>query len=397
MSHTSFIPTLLILVVAPFVAAAQSAPRDLPLARIDSLVGVEYAKDSLGSVTVGVVAGGRLVWAKSYGYANREQGVLATPATVYRIASVTKQFTALMLLQLVERGRLRLSDRVETFLPEIRRLRHRAPVGAPITFVQLATMTAGLEGEPTDAERYNVGPPRVWEQRLLASLPGTAVLWEPGSRFNYSNTSYAVLAAALSRAAGEPYVGYVERHILAPLGMGQTGFVPDARMSTALAKGYHLEGRTLDTLTPLREHAGRGKNLPAGGLYSTVGDLARFVAFELGYGPPGVLRRATLDSVFAGIVAADADLNYGEGIGFSALRRLPSAFVALGHMGQLTGYRSAVLFHRASHTGVIVLTSATRATGPTPKGADFQEVAQEILPLLVEPTQEEVSAPPKAP
>ena len=346
--------------------------------QIDKMTAAEYAKDNVGGVTVGVVVGPNLVWTKSYGYADAERKIPATKDTVYRIASVTKRFTGLMLLQLAERGRVHLSDPVEKYLPEVNKIQGRFPGSPPITLVQLATMTAGLVGEPKDAERYNTGPVADWEKLLTLSLPDTKYLYEPGAYHNYSNTSYAILGAALGRAAGVPYVSYVQKQIIEPLGMTRTAFEPNDQIIPFLAKGYHVdESGKLDTQTPLRQHGNRGKNVPAGSLYSSVGDLTRFVAFELGEGPASILKKETLDNSFSALVAADTDLNRGDGIGFSALRLMPSNFVAVGHLGALPGYSAAVIYDRPSRTGVIMLANATGGK------ADYQELAQRELAMLV--------------
>ena len=343
------------------------------------MTAAEYARDNIGSVTIGVVVGANLVWTKSYGYADMERKIPATKDTVYRIASVTKQFTGLMLLQLVERGHVHLSDPVEKYFPEVNKIQGRFPSAPPITLVQLATMTAGLAGEPKNAERYNTGRVADWEKTLILSLPETKYLYEPGTYHNYSNTSYAILGAALGRAAGVPYVSYVQRQIIEPLGMTHTAFEPNNQISPSLAKGYHVdEGGKLDLLTPQRQQGNRGKNVPAGSLYSTVGDLTRFMAFELGAGPSSILKKETLDDSFSALVAADTDLNHGDGIGgFSALRLMPSNFVAVGHLGALTGYSAGVIFDRPSRTGVIMLSNVTNGK------ADYQELAQRVLAMLV--------------
>jgi CubicO group peptidase (beta-lactamase class C family) len=374
--------TLLLNITCLHSASGQAPVSQQPcgaIEQIDKMTAAEYAKDNIGSVTVGVVVGSNLVWTKSYGYADMERKIPATKDTVYRIASVTKQFTGLMLLQLVERGRVHLSDPVEKYFPEVNKIQGRFRGAPPITLVQLATMTAGLVGEPKNAERYNTGGVTDWEKTLILSLPDTKYLYEPGTHHNYSNTSYAILGAALGRAGGVPYVRYVQKQIIEPLGMTHTDFEPNNQISPFLAIGYHVDDSgKLDTLTPLRQQGNRGKNVPAGSLYSTVGDLTRFMVFELGEGPSSILKKETLDNSFSALVAADTDLNYGDGIGgFSALRLMPSNFVATGHLGALPGYSAAVIFDRPSRTGVIVLSNVTNGR------ADYQELAQRVLAMLV--------------
>ena len=379
MIHLLLMPALILAGLASANAQAAGSPKLRgAIEQIDRMTAAEYGKDHIGGVTVGIVVGPDLVWTKSYGYSDMESKIPATKDTVYRIASATKQFTGLMLLQLVERGRVHLCDPVEKYFPEVNRIRGRFPGAPPITLVQLATMTAGVAGEPENAERYNAGPVADWEKTLILSLTETKYLYEPGSYHSYSNTGYSILGAALGRAAGVPYVSYVRRQIVEPLRMAHTVFEPNDQITPLLAKGYHVdESGKVDTQTPLRQHGNRGKNVPAGSLYSTVGDLARFVAFELGEGPASVLKKETLEDSFSALVGADSDLNYGDGIGFSALRLMSSHFVALGHLGTLHGYSAAVLFDRASRTGIIVLANVTDGK------ANYQELAQRELALLV--------------
>ena len=123
-----------------------------------------------------------------------------------------------MLLQLAEQGKVRLSDAVEKYLPEINRLSGRIPDAPPVTLVQLATMTSGIAREPEDLPTFLKDPVSAWESVMLSALARTTYAHEPGTRYLYSNIGYAILGAALGRAAARPYVDYVRERILAPLG-----------------------------------------------------------------------------------------------------------------------------------------------------------------------------------
>src|SRR6185436_14776348 len=128
------------------------APRQVPtfdanvLRSVDSIAEAEFRKDSLGSITVGVVSGRDLVWAKSYGYVDRARQHLATPQTVYRVASITKQVTAIMLMQLADKRVVSLSEPASLRFPEIRKVRGAADIAIDRvpTLLQLATMNSGL-------------------------------------------------------------------------------------------------------------------------------------------------------------------------------------------------------------------------------------------------------------
>jgi CubicO group peptidase (beta-lactamase class C family) len=190
---------------------------------------------------------------------------------------------------------------------------------------------------------------------LLAALPHTRYASLPGTEYSYSNVGYAILGAALARAAGEPYVEWERAHVFRPLGMDRTRFELDPTITPDLAVGYQVDGDgTLDDTTAAHEaRDGRGYKVPNGAIFTTVDDLARFVSFELGRGPDSVLARSVLDDAFGGLVATDAFLQTGYGLGFMALRR--DGYPILGHNGSVAGYRAAMYYDRNAQLGVVVL------------------------------------------
>jgi D-alanyl-D-alanine carboxypeptidase len=327
------------------------------LSGVDALAAAEFAKDKVGSLTVGVVAGSKLVWTNSYGYSDMEKKQPATRRSVYRIGSITKQFTALMLLQLVESGKVHFADPVEKYFPEVNQLQGKYTYAPPITLIQLATMTAGISTEPRDLPTHLKGPVRDWEKVLISALPHTRYAFEPGTRFLYSNIGYAILGAALGRAAGRPYTNYVEEHIFAPLGMEHTAFEPNDRIRPDLAKGYAIQSGKPDAKTPEREHEGRGYKVPNGAVYSTVDDVARFVAFELGADVKHVLNSPMLDVSTRPLVAITNDLQRGYGIGCNVLRE--RELTIYGHAGSVAGYQAVAFVDRKTRVGVIALRNAS--------------------------------------
>jgi CubicO group peptidase (beta-lactamase class C family) len=178
---------------------------------------------------------------------------------------------------------------------------------------------------------------------------------EPDTRYMYANVGYAVLGAALGRVARQPYVDYVRERILLPLGMTHSGFELDPQMRTRLAKGYEVDEGKVDSSSSVRELAGRGYKVPNGGLFTTVGDMARFVSFQLGEGPDTVLSRTTWAANLTRTNSSMLDLTAGYGIGFMVNRR--RNMVIYGHAGDVAGYSAAPQFDRASRTGVIVLSN----------------------------------------
>jgi CubicO group peptidase (beta-lactamase class C family) len=323
---------------------------------VDSIADAEFRKDSLGSITVAIVNGREMVWAKSYGFTDRQRTRRATPATVYRIASVTKQFTAIALLQLVDRKVVRLSDPVDQYVPEIRMVRGLVQ---PPSLVQLATMTSGLARDPTD-RLSRTGPASGWMESLMSALPATDAVSEPGATYRYSNVGYAILGAALSRAAKTPYIDYMHARILRPLGMTSTDFVLSAEMLPRLATGVDYDVLVKDTLNyddaAASHRNGPGMSVPNGGLYSTVGDLARLVSLELGFGPDSVLSAGALAMRNGVPVTAHPSLYWGYAFGQQTQRWGDT--VGVGHSGNTSGYTSQVWYDVPRAFGVIVLRSA---------------------------------------
>lgn len=337
------------------VAQGNVAPELKPvIERVEAMTTAELAKDSLGSATVGIISGAELIWAKSFGYADMEKKVPASTDSVYRIGSITKQFTALMLLQLIQDGKVHLTDSVEKYFPDVNKVQGRMPWFPPITLVQLATMTSGLDREPADLPKYLKGPVSDWEKVTISALPQVKYLYEPDTHFYYSNIGYAILGATLGRAAGEPYVDYVKDRIFASLQMTHTAFEPDPQIQPNIAKGYDVgQDGKVDAETPAREHQGRGYKVPNGAIYTTVSDLARFVAFELGEGPESVLKKKIWEDNLTRTNSSTNDLRLGYGVGFMVSRR--GDLVFYGHGGSVAGYNALALFERASKTGVVVL------------------------------------------
>jgi CubicO group peptidase (beta-lactamase class C family) len=303
------------------------------------------------------VNGRELVWSKSYGFTDRQRTQLATPAAVYRIASVTKQFTAVALMQLVDRKVVRLSDPVDRCVPEIRTVRG---LTQPPSLVQLATMTSGLARDPDDKRRSAHGPVDEWMQTMISAVPSTDAVSEPGVAYRYSNIGYSILGAALSRAAKASFVDYVRGNIIRPLGMMSTDFVLSSSMRSRLATGVDYDVLYKDTLNyedaAEDNRIGLGRGVPSGGLYSTVDDLAKLVSLQLGFGPDSVLSAAALTARNAVPVAADPTIVFGYSLGQQVVRWNDTT--ATGHSGNQAGYTSQIYCDRSRGFGVIVLRSA---------------------------------------
>jgi CubicO group peptidase (beta-lactamase class C family) len=346
---------------------------------IGSMISTAFAKHPVGSVTFGVVFKNQLICTKSYGKADMEKNVQADKDTVYRIGSITKMFTAVMLEQLAEGGKVHLSDPVEKYFKEIRTVQDQFPDAPPITLIQLATHTSGLESEPGDTKKYVQGPVSDWEKTLVAALPQTRYAFEPGTHYSYSNIGFAILGAALSHASGEPYIAYVPKHIFGPLGMAHTALELNPEMMPHLSKGYQSNGGKMDADVSQREHeTGRGYKVPNGAIYTTVGDLARFCSFLMGQGPDSVLKTVTLDQDLSqSPVQSDFQLSNGYVLGGMVSRR--DNYIAFGHDGAVAGYQAGLYMNREAKVAVIVLANALGDETQTVGTSDLALSALDML------------------
>jgi CubicO group peptidase (beta-lactamase class C family) len=322
--------------------------------KVDEIVSAEFAREGAASITVGIVNGADLVWSKSYGLAKVEDNQAANVSNIYRIGSITKQFTAIGFLQLVQKGTLHLTDPVEKYVPEINVVSGRPTYSPPITLIQLATHTSGLDREPADANVYTAGPVKDWEQTLFTALKHTKYLYEPGTRQSYSNLGYAVLGVAVGRAAGLPYITYAKQNILDPLGLKDTQFELDSVLLPRLAHGYDDHDGKTDGADSARElQTGRGYKVPNGALFTTVEDLSKFVSFELGHGPKTLLDASFYEDIHKRIFADDENLDGGYGIGFQLIRR--NNLILDGHGGSVAGYTAGAYYNKKASFGIVYL------------------------------------------
>ncbi len=344
---------LALILVCPEICFAQidSADWQEALSAFAGKLAQDVEADGTGGITAGVVMGRDLVWAQGFGWADVEKGIPAGVNTIYRVGSISKSFTAVALLQLWERGYLDLDQEVREVLPEFGQIQGRSQGADPVTFRHLASHTAGLVREP-DLEGSTDGPLEFWEDKILASIPTTAFYAPPGESYRYSNIGFGILGYSLSRATGIPFMELIDASLFRPLGMHSSGFVVTPALAEQLATGY-VVGRdgAVDAEVPYREHVGRGYKVPNGGVYSTVGDLGRFIAALTGAATVPALGPEGRHLVRVPQTPPDGP-QYS--FGFSITRREGSPDL-VGHGGSVAGYNAHLIFEPDTGIGVVLL------------------------------------------
>ena len=243
------------------------------------------------AASIGIVYDQELVFAKGYGFADVAKKIPATPATAYRIASISKTFTAHAILQLRDAGKLQLDDPITKWIPELK-LAKIDPQSPVITIRQLLSHTGGIPREVDGTYWNDMNFPT--REAMLPVLNRMGVVLPPETEWKYSNVALGLAGYIVEAASGEPYPEYVARHILGPLGMNGTRVIPPRDMPT-LAVGY---GRRMAGKPRRLEPFFSGNYmLAASNLASTVEDLAKYVSLQFRRGPAGgaqILKGTTL-------------------------------------------------------------------------------------------------------
>ncbi|MDH5604224.1 MAG: beta-lactamase family protein, partial [Cyclobacteriaceae bacterium] len=230
-------------------------------------------------IVYGIVLDGELVFSGGEGVINLEDHTPVTERSLFRIASMTKSFTAMAIMKLLEVGKLQLSDPASKYIPELDSVRYLTRDATPVTVYNLLTMSAGFPEDNPWGDRQLDDT----DEELLALIKdGISFSNIPSQEYEYSNLGYAILGHIVSRVSGMPYQQYITRNILAPLDMENTRWeyaeVPDS----LLALGYRWEENTWKP-EPLLHDGSFGA---MGGLITSIEDFSKYVAFHLSAWPP---------------------------------------------------------------------------------------------------------------
>lgn len=305
-------------------------------------------KTGTAALSIALVDDHRLIWAEGFGHANREQRTAATPETVYQIGSITKLLTALAVMQLVQQKRIDLDRPLTEYLPDFS-MQTRWPLAAPITLRALLCHHAGL---PTYLLKGFFSEQALSE--LLHELRAEHLAYEPHTVFNYSNLGSNLLGMVIERITGMPYSAAMDQQLLTPLSMRHTGFAPQGEIGAQLARGY-VHDRPVDP-TPVRD-------VPAGGLYSNVLDLARFMRCVLAGGTldgTQILAETELRRMFEPQYT-DRPLDFGHRFGLGwMLSGLPieGGGQQAWHNGGTKAFLSQLAILPEKKLGVVVLANA---------------------------------------
>lgn len=330
MKNTKLTVTLLLSLMIAFIAAdidAQSLTSKQLTAEYDKILSEQFKPGETGCAAL-VAKNGQVIYRKAFGMADLELNVPMQPDMVFRIGSITKQFTAIAILQLMEQGKLSLQDEITKFIPDY-------PMhGHSITIEHLLTHTSGIKSYTNVPEfqkfiRTDMKPEEVID--LIKSKP---MEFAPGTKFNYNNSGYFLLGYIIEKVSGKSYQEYIQENFFTPLGMTSSLYGDDTKIIKQRASGYQpgKEGTVnADYMSMLLPYA-------AGSIMSTVDDLYKWNRAVHSF---RLVSKETLEMAHAPYKLSNGkSTGYGYGWFLSELQGSPT----IEHGGGINGYLTSSVY-----------------------------------------------------
>lgn len=323
-----------------------AAPYEGVARELEAMIEREREQKGLEAISIALVDGDDVVWARGFG--QQSDGVPASAETVYRVGSVSKMFTDIAVMQLVEQGAMDIDVAVQEYVPDFNPTNDTE---TPITLRQLMAHRAGIIREPPAGHYFDDTGTDL--ETTVLSMAGTPQIYPPTTRTKYSNAGIAVVGYALETTQGVPFADYVKGAVLEPLGMRRSAFVPEPEIVSDLADAW-MWGFDRDLFPAPTFELGMA---PAGSMYSTVLDLSRFMsaAFRGGAGEGGqVVTPETLEAMWEPQFTepgATGGYGFGFAVGDWNGRR------HLGHGGAIYGFSTQLSMLPEEGLGVAIVSA----------------------------------------
>lgn len=320
-------------------------------ATLDAYIQAKLVEGKIPGASVAVMENGRLLYAKSYGYADLESRTPMTPEHRLEIGSITKTFSTVATMMLVEEGKLDLDAKISTYIGPV------LPSWEAITIRHLLNHTSGLPEDPDSATTSTLQghvAPEAEFLELYKKVPATRA---PGQAWSYSNLGFDVLGIILGRVSGKFYGDYLQEKVFGPLGMRSTRIMGPADTGAGLAMGYRVNSH--GQITPLRHTPGELQylSMAASGIESTALDMAKYDAALRG---DTFLSQSSRDAMWTVSTLVEArtgdmraDVNYGLGWFLSTVDTYRKVY----HSGGMPAYTSDFIRYQDAGFSVIVLTN----------------------------------------
>lgn len=341
--------TAFIAVIAFFVTLTVSYSQT-KTAQLNALLN-QYADYGQFNGSVLVANKGQIIYKKGFGMANMEWEIPNAPDTKHRLGSITKQFTAMLIMQLVAEGKLDLQATVSKYLPDYSKVN-----GDKITVHQLLIHTSGTPNYtsfPDFFKKMSRDPYSPTE--MVEMFADSTLIFTPGERFAYSNSGYIVLGALIEKATGKSYEEVLQEKILTPLKMNNTGYDHHSTVLKKRASGYEMKG----SITENAPYLDMSIPYAAGSMYSTVEDL--FLWDQALY-TEKLLPKKYMDMMYEKYVPAFGEFyGYGWSIGHLPIGNTKDSVVIIGHSGGINGFNTFITRMPKERASVILLNNTGSA------------------------------------
>lgn len=353
---------------AAFTDPARAAKLRSAFPAIDKLVRDFAQRSNVPGIAYGIVIDGALAHVGVSGLRDVGAGAPVDTATVFRIASMTKSFTAAAILQLRDAGKLSLDDPVERIIPELATLRYPTADSPKITVRHLLSHSEGFPEDNPWGDQQLAATDDQMAQMMRAGIPFSTA---PGTAYEYSNFGFAILGRIVARVSGMPYATYIRERVLLPLGMSVTTLEASSVPASRLAHGYRRQDERWLEEAQLPD----GAFGAMGGMLTSAADLGRWVAFLLDAWPARdgdegqVLSRASrremqqvwrYNGAFAGKDAAGAVFLSAGGYGYGLGVRQTCRFrISVSHTGGLPGFGSLMRWLPEYGVGIVAMGNLT--------------------------------------
>ena len=361
-AYFSFIPSSRAQTVKQKSANEIASPQEYSAtaAMLEQFISREMADKRLPGIAVALVDDQKIVWRQNFGFADPQAKTPINADTVFRVGSVSKLFTDIAVMRLVEQKKLDLDAPVTKYLADFK---PRNPFDKPVTLRQLMSHRAGLVREPPVGNYFDSSDPTLAE--TIKSLNQTALVYAPETRTKYSNAGIAAVGYVLEKTQKQLFADYLARTLLEPLGMRHSSFKPTAEIEKNLARArmWTIFGKTFDAP---RFELGIA---PAGSMYTTIGDLAGFASalFAADNAPNAILKKDTLEKMWTPQYAAPAQKS-GFGLGFFVSDL--NGHRRVGHGGAIYGFSTELSILPDDKLAVIAIATEDFTNGVTSRIAD---------------------------
>jgi CubicO group peptidase (beta-lactamase class C family) len=351
--------------------------------------------DQVVGASVVLMKNGRVVGRYDTGFADRDKRVRVDSQTIFHWGSITKSLTAISIMQLRDRGKLSLDDKVMRWVPELRTMHDPFGMMDSITIRMLLAHTAGFQGGTWpygNNQPWEPFEPTTWNQ-LVAMMPYQRLLFQPGSRYSYSNPAFVYLARIVEQITGDPWDAYVQKNIFAPLELTRSYF---------RTTPYYLAAHRSHNYNVRRDSSGRqnvvdngadfdpGITSPNGAWNAPVSDLVKYTAFLTNAVLPGmsrerydvVLSRSSLDEMWkpGKPMSQSYESNPQQWMGLSFFVRDRNGQRIMGHTGSQAGFRA--FFYFDSKNGSAIIAAFNTTNNAAPAAAAQRNMVEAALDLL---------------